>query len=100
MNRPFDRLRGLGLVDRPSRAAVEQIVHVLDLRVGLFVFNDFQEAVVEGRGLHVADDTDGHGEMRRHHVCQHHVDARVLSGLVVDEDVLLGNAVFTRFRLF
>ena len=91
--RPFDGLRDLGLVDRPSRAAVEQVVHVLDLRVGLLVFNDLVKAVVEGRGLHVADDTDGDGEMRRHHVCQHHVDTRVLSGLVVDEDVLLGDAV-------
>ena len=65
----------------------------MDLRGGLLLLDDLDEAVVEGRGLHVADDTDGDGEMRRHHVCQHHVDTRVFDGLVVDEDVLLGDAV-------
>ena len=39
------------LFNCPGRTAVEQVVHVLDLRVGLLVFNDFQEAVVEGRAF-------------------------------------------------
>ncbi len=54
--RPFDGLRDLGLLYRPGRTAVQQVVHALDLRVGLFVFNDLHEAVVEGRGFHVADE--------------------------------------------
>jgi len=98
--RPFDGLRDLSLVDGPGRTAVQQVVHALDLRVGLFVFNDLHEAVVEGRGFHVADDADGDGEMRRHHVCQHHVDTRVFGGLVVDENVLLGDAVLANLHHF
>ena len=100
ISRPFDGLRGLGLIDRPGRTAVQQVVHAVDLRVGLLVFDDLVKAVVEGRGFHVADNTDGDGEMRRHHVCQHHVDTRVFGGLVVDENVLLGDAVFANLHHF
>ena len=100
IGRPFDGLRDLGLIDGPGRTAVQQVVHALDLRVGLLVFDDLVKAVVEGRGFHVADDADGDGEMRRHHVCQHHVDTRVLGGLVVDENVLLGDAVFANLHHF
>ncbi len=93
MWQPYIKTKTIGLFDRPSGAAVQEVVHVLDLRVGLLVFDDLVKAVVEGRSLHVADDADGDGEMRRHHVCQHHVNTRVFSGLVVDEEVLLGDAV-------
>ena len=89
----FSFQNALRLLNRPCRSAVQQVVHVLDLRGGLFLLDDLDEAVVEGRGLHVTDDTDGDGEMRRHHVCQHHVDTRVFDGLVVNEDVLLGDTV-------
>ncbi len=81
------------LLDVPCGAAVQQVVHAVDLRDGLFLFDDLIKAVVEGRGFHIADDTDGNREMRRCHVGKHHVEARVFEGLVVDEDILLSDAV-------
>ena len=81
------------LFNVPGGTAVEQVIHVMDLGGGLFVGDDLVKAVVEGRGFHIADDADGDREMRRCHVGEHHVEASVLDGLIVDQDVLLSDAV-------
>ena len=96
----FISKNALRLFDGPGRTAVQQVVHAVDLGGGLFLFDDLVEAVVEGRGFHVADDADGDREMRRSHVGQHHVDTGILSGLVVDQEVFLGDAVFTNLNHF
>ena len=78
----------------PGVAAVEQVVHAFVFAVGHLLVHLLLVELGVADLLDVADDAEGDGQAgRRTHVGQHHVDASVLGGLVVDHDIVQRDAV-------
>ena len=79
-------------LDFPSVAAVEQIVNALVLAVGAAFVHLVLIQLAVGNLFDVADDAEGNRKIAAH-AGQHHVDAGVLSGLIVNHDVIHRDAI-------
>lgn len=76
----------------PGVAAVEQVVNAFVFAVGLLLVHLVFVQLGVGGLLHVADDAECHGQVAVH-VGQHHVDAGILGGFVVNHDVVYRDSV-------
>ena len=71
-----DVLAGLtgNLLHLPGRAATEQVIHTLDLRLSLDFSKLITHAVIISHILHIADNSETHRVIWILHISKHHMD--------------------------
>ena len=70
------------------------------LLFGGYLFDLCMYGIVVGRGFHIADYAEGNREVRAFHQGKFQLQGVVHAVGIVDEDILLCNAVLTEFHDF